>query len=76
MRRCWKYLLMGAVGFIFLALFSFAKFPGETVRVFSSLRRTLKKVYLKEKVTPGYDVVTSASVRVESKSFLSSEDKS
>jgi len=76
MRKSWKYLIMGTTGLIFVVLFSFAKFSGETVKVISSLRKTLKQVILKEKATPGYDVVTSASLRVDEKSSLSSGDKS
>lgn len=76
MRKSWKYLSMGIAGFIFLVLFSFARFPQQTVRTISYLKKTLKEVILKDKKTFGYDAVTSASLRVDEEKLTFSRDKS
>lgn len=62
-----KHLIIGMAFVGFLVVFALTKIPVETIKVFSTVRKTFKQVLLKEKVSGsgGYDVITSASVRVD-----------
>lgn len=59
-------LAVVAVGGIVLFI-AFAKLPSQAVKIASLLRKTFKQAVLREKpsYTEGFDVITSASIRVE-----------
>ena len=75
MRKSLRFLTFGFIGMMLVAFLSLVKFPEETFKMLSSLKRTIKTALVKEKKAPAYDVVTSASVRIEEVPF-SSKNKS
>jgi len=70
MRKYSKYLLAGVAVAGFLVGFSLAKIPVKAIKMFSTIGRTFKQVLLKDRsYSPsGYDVITSASIRVDNSS--------
>lgn len=71
MRKVKKYLIatLAVAGFLFV--FTFTKIPTQTARIVSVVRKTFRQVILKEKSSSfsGYDVVTSASIRIEDSNY-------
>lgn len=76
MGKYWKYLTVGAVIGGFLVILALTKAPVEIVKIVFSVGKTVKEITLKEKPSSvsKYDVITSASIRVDS--FASSKEES
>jgi len=75
MRKSFKYIVVGTV-VSFIAFFSFNRVPIEIIKKFSFWRKSFKQVLVKGNSFKhsGYDVITSASIRVDS--FSRSDKKS
>lgn len=76
MRSSWRYMVIGIGGIAFLILFTFTKIPEQTAKIVSLMRKTFKQAVFKEAPTPRYDVITSASIRVDNEKLSFSQDKS
>jgi len=67
MRKFERYLTATVAVVGFMLLFAFTRIPTEALKAFSLVEKTFKQAILKEKPSNfgGYDVITSASIRIE-----------